>query len=110
MTASNKTTPPTPPRKWLILLAWFLSVASPAFASLIAHEPYNYALGASPTFASGTPTQTSGGGFSSGYNGGGLTTVAGLAYPGLGTSSNALKQTAAYSGENLSSPPASGSK
>ena len=82
--------------------------ASSALAALIAHEPYNYTLGAAPTYASGTPTQTTGGGFSSGYNGGGLTTVAGLTYAGLGSTYNALKQTAAYSGENLSSPVASG--
>ena len=82
--------------------------ASSALANLIAYEPYNYTLGAAPTYVSGTPTQTAGGGFSSGYNGGGLTTVAGLSYAGLGTSYNALKQTAAYSGENLSSPVASG--
>lgn len=108
MTGQNKTAPQQPTRQLLILLALFVLVASNAFASLIAHEPYNYALGAAPSFSSGTPTQTSGGGFSSGYNGGGLTTVAGLTYPGLGTSFNALKQTAAYSGENLSSPPTSG--
>ncbi len=100
--ASNKLSIPR------LVLAFVLLAATNAFASLIAHEPYNYTLGAAPSNASGTPTQTTGGGFSSGYNGGGLTTVAGLTYPGLGTTYNALKQTAAYSGENLASPVSSG--
>jgi len=86
----------------------FALLATNAMASLIAYEPYNYTLATAPTFVSGTPTQTTGGGFSSGYNGGGLTTVAGLTYSGLSTAYNALKQTAAYSGENLSSPVSSG--
>lgn len=92
------------------LLATLLlaSAATNALAALIAYEPYNYTIGAAPTFVSGTPSQTAGGGFSSGYNGGGLTTVAGLTYSGLGVNFNALKQTAAYSGENVSSPVSSG--
>ena len=95
---------------WLAgLLTLLFALAAPrTFASLIAHEPYNYTLGAAPTYAAGTPSQTMGGGFSSGYNGGGLTTVAGLGYPNLGSTFNALKQTAAYSGENLAAPVASG--
>ncbi len=104
-----------PPAGWLqrggaaVVFTLLLALmATKSLASLIAYEPYNYTLGAAPTFVSGTPTQTAGGGFSSGYNGGGLTTVAGLSYTGLGTSFNALNQTAAYSGENLASPVASG--
>ena len=106
----NQPKPHLLPRSGVAFLICCLLVfaASSALASLIAHEPYNYTLGAAPTYVSGTPTQTTGGGFSSGYNGGGLTTVAGLTYTGLGTSYNALKQTAAYSGENLSSPVSSG--
>ncbi len=108
ISGQNQTAPQKPINKLLILLTLFVLVASNAFASLIAHEPYNYTLGSAPTAATGTPTQTTGGGFSGGYDGGGLTTVAGLTYTGLGTTFNALKQTAAYSGENLSSPPSSG--
>lgn len=92
---------------WLVATLFFL-LATNALAALIAYEPYNYTLASAPTFVSGSPTQTTGGGFSSGYNGGGLTTVAGLTYAGLGANYNALKQTAAYSGENLASPVSSG--
>jgi len=111
--ASQGNTPWTAPwrhRSGAVMLATilFALLATNAMASLIAYEPYNYTLATAPTFVSGTPTQTTGGGFSSGYNGGGLTTVAGLTYSGLSTAYNALKQTAAYSGENLSSPVSSG--
>ena len=56
----------------LLITILFAMAATNALAALIAHEPYNYTLGAAPTAATGTPTQTTGGGFSSGYNGGGL--------------------------------------
>jgi hypothetical protein len=81
-----------------------------ALAALVAYEPFNYTIGASttPTTATGTPTQTTGGGFASSYQGGGNTAVAGLTYTGLGVNGNALKQTASYSGVNLSSPVSSG--
>jgi len=107
-TDQNQAAQLKPSNKLLLLLTLFVLAASNTFASLIAYEPYNYTLATAPTFASGTPTQTSGGGFSSGYNGGGLTTVAGLTYAGLAANYNALKQTAAYSGANVASPVASG--
>jgi len=94
----------------LLITLLFAMVASNTRAALIAYEPYNYAIGATVGYASGTPSQTQGGGFSSGYNGnpGASTAVAGLTYPGLGTADQALNQTASKSGENLANPPASG--
>jgi hypothetical protein len=93
------------------LLALFLSLLTTnVLAALVAYEPYNYAIGNTVGFVSGTPTQTAGGGFSSGYNGNGGTckAVTGLTYTGLGVNANALNQTASYSGENLASPVSSG--
>ena len=53
----------------LLITLLFAMVASNTWAALSAYEPYNYAIGARVGYASGTPTQTQGGGFSSGYNG-----------------------------------------
>ena len=79
------------------------------WATLLGYEPYNYTLGTTPGAASGTPTQTSGGGFFGPYNGNGFqTTVAGLAYSGLMTANNALEIQGGYIGENVSSPVSSG--
>ena len=93
-----------------VLTALFALVASNAWATLTAYEPFNYTIGTLPTYASGTPTQYKGGGFASGYNGGaGVGTAqAGLAYPGLLATNNSLRLTSSYLGENLASPISSG--
>src|SRR5215471_258350 len=79
-------------------------------AALVAYEPFNYTIGASttPTTATGSPTQTTGGGFLNSYQGGGNTAVAGLTYTGLAVNGNALQQAGSYSGVNLSNPVSSG--
>jgi len=89
LTCQNQNSSPQSSNKAILPLSLFGLAASNAFAALVSYEPYNYTLGAAPTFVSGTPTQSTGGGFSSGYNGGGLTTVAGLTYGGLGANYNA---------------------
>ena len=88
----------------------FVLAATNAWATLQCYEPYNYTMGATPTSVSGTPTQTTGGGFFGPYNGGAgtKTTVAGLTYSGLGVNNNALQITGGYIGENVSSGIASG--
>jgi|GEM_PF-5588768 len=93
----------------LVAPVLFAMTASNASANLAAYEPYNYALATTPGAATGTATQTSGGGFFGSYNGAGFqTTVAGLSYPGLLTSGNALETQGGYIGENVSSAVSSG--
>ena len=98
-------------RAWLRLLISLAVVASAgiANASIIAYEPFNYPLGAlnngAATTATGTPTATTGGGFSSTWfaGGTGCTIVGGLTYAGLPTAYNALQwsPSVSYEGENL---------
>lgn len=98
-------------RIWMALLvpAVFALAVTNALATLQCYEPYNYTLGVTPGAATGTPTQTSGGGFTGPYNGGGAqTTVAGLSYSGLLTGANALQIQGGYIGENVVSPISSG--
>ena len=86
-----------------------LATAGIANASLIAYEPFNYALGAinngAATTATGTPTATTGGGFTGTWfaGGTGCTIIGGLTYPGLPTKNNALQWSTgvSYQGENL---------
>lgn len=80
-----------------------------ANAAILAYEPFDYPLGAinggDATTATGTPTATTGGGFTATWfsGGPGTTIVDGLTYPGLQTSDNALQWSASvpYHGENL---------
>ena len=72
-----------------------LAMAVIANASLIAYEPLNYALGAinngAATTATGTPTATTGGGFSGNWTCGAAgTVISGLTYTGLPVANNAL--------------------
>ena len=84
-------------------------MAGIANASIIAYEPFNYALGAinngAATTATGTPTATTGGGFSGTWfaGGTGCAVVGGLTYAGLPTANNALQwsPSVSYQGENL---------
>ena len=84
-------------------------MAGIANASIIAYEPFNYALGAinngAATTATGTPTATTGGGFSGTWfaGGTGCAIVGGLTYAGLPTANNALQwsPSVSYQGENL---------
>jgi len=86
-----------------------LVTAGVANANILAYEPFDYPLGAinggSPTTASGIPTATTGGGFTSTWfsGGAGTTIVDGLTYPGLQTSNRALQwsTSVAYHGQNL---------
>ena len=86
-----------------------LAMAGIANASLIAYEPFNYALGAinnaAATTAAGTPTATTGGGFSGTWfaGGTGCAIVGGLTYAGLPTTNNAMQWSTSisYEGENL---------
>ena len=86
-----------------------LAMTGIANATILAYEPFNYPVGAlnggTPTTATGTPTATTGGGFTSTWFSGGVgtTIVGGLAYPGLQTTNNALQwsTSVAYHGENL---------
>ena len=80
-----------------------------ANATILAYEPFDYPVGAlnggTPTTAIGTPTATTGGGFTSTWfsGGGGCAIISGLTYPGLQTTNNALQWGVAvpYQGENL---------
>ncbi len=117
LTGSNFLLVPTPNLKIMkrliarIALLTLIALATTnAPAALQCYEPYNYTLGTLPTSVSGTPSQTTGGGFSSAYNGGAgsRTTVAGLTYPGLGVNNNALQISGGYIGENVASPISSG--
>ncbi|MCC5808132.1 MAG: fibronectin type III domain-containing protein [Opitutales bacterium] len=88
-----------------------LGMTSVANAAILAYEPFDYPLGAlsggDPTTATGTPTATTGGGFTSTWFSGGAGTmiVEGLTYPGLQTSENALQWSPSvdYHGLNLAS-------
>ena len=78
-------------------------------AAILAYEPFDYPVGAlnngEPTTAAGTPTATTGGGFTGTWfaGGAGTTIVGGLSYPGLQTTNNALQWSTSvpYQGENL---------
>lgn len=86
-----------------------LALTGSANAAILAYEPFSYAEGAinngDAATATGTPTATTGGGFTGTWfaGGSGCTIISGLAYPGLQTTSNALQwsTSVAYQGENL---------
>lgn len=86
-----------------------LAMAGIANATILAYEPFNYSAGAInngvATTATGTPTATTGGGFTSTWFAGGVgtTIVGGLTYSGLQTANNALQWSTSvpYQGENL---------
>ncbi len=93
----------------LTLSVVLVAMTGIANAAILAYEPFNYPVGAlnggTPTSATGTPTATNGGGFTSTWfsAGPGTTIVGGLEYPGLQTAHNALQwsTSVAYHGENL---------
>ncbi len=86
-----------------------LALTNIANATILAYEPFNYAVGpinnGDATTATGTPTATTGGGFAGSWfaGGSGTTIVGGLSYAGLQTANNALQWTTSvpYQGENL---------
>ncbi len=109
MKTQNKKTTQLKVKILALCAVLFTLAASNTFAQLIAYEPYSYTLGTTPGAATGTPSQTAGGGFFGPYNGNGFqTTVAGLSYSGLLTAGNALEIQGGYIGENVSSPVSSG--
>ena len=87
-------------------------MSSAAHADTLAYEPFDYPLGplngGTATTATGTPTDTTGGGFRDAWFSGGPGTmiVEGLSFPGLQTSDNALRWSpdVAFHGINLASP------
>lgn len=93
----------------LTLSLGLLVMTGVAHANIVAYEPFDYPLGAinggTPTTATGVPTATTGGGFTSTWfsGGAGTTIVDGLTYPGLQTSDRALQWSTAvpYHGLNL---------
>ena len=97
-----------PPRMLIMGLA-LLAMTGLANAALLAYEPFDYSIGAlnngEPSTATGVPSATTGGGFTSTWFAGGVgtTIVGGLAYPGLQTTNNALQwsESVSYQGENL---------
>lgn len=86
-----------------------LAITGVANANILAYEPFDYPLGAinggNATTATGIPTATTGGGFTSTWfsGGAGTTIVDGLTYPGLQTSTKALQWSTSvpYQGQNL---------
>jgi fibronectin type 3 domain-containing protein len=96
----------------LSLSLLLLGMSSAASAALLAYEPFDYPLGplngGTPTTATGTPTDTTGGGFRDAWFSGGAGTqiVEGLSFPGLETSNKALQWSpnVAFHGINLASP------
>jgi fibronectin type 3 domain-containing protein len=93
--------------KTVAVMLCLVACISTANATLLAYEPFNYTLGAfnaPASTATGTPTATTGGGFSNWFSGGtGASIVTGLTYAGLPTANNALQwaTSPAYEGENL---------
>jgi hypothetical protein len=91
----------------ILITTLFVLMVTNALATLIAYEPFNYptgSLGAVASTATGTPTATTGGGFSGNwFNGGGnATIVSGLTYADLPTTYNAWTPNASsYDGENF---------
>ena len=106
----NQTAPRKPSNKLFLLLTLFVLAASNAFATILAYEPFNYTAGAfnaPASTATGTPTATTGGGFSGWFSGAaGASIVTGLTYPGLQAANNALQWATSinYEGENLTTP------
>ena len=93
----------------LLTLMASLALTGISNAAILAYEPFNYPLGAinngAVSTATGTPTATTGGGFSGTWfaGGAGTTIVGGLTYPGLQTDNSALQWSTSvpYQGENL---------
>ena len=100
---------PLRPAKSVMLSLMLLATAGITNAAILAYEPFDYPVGAlnngEPTTAAGTPTATTGGGFTGTWfaGGTGTTIVGGLSYPGLQSTNNALQWSTAvpYQGENL---------
>jgi hypothetical protein len=94
----------------MLTAALFVLLATNTLASLIAYEPFNYPVGAfnaPASTATGTPTTTTGGGFSGWFSGGaGASIVSGFTSPNLPTANNALQwgSSVNYEGENLAAP------
>ena len=86
-----------------IFLAIFMVVGVfPVHATLTAYEPFNYPQG---VLATGTATTGIGTGFTGSWTcGASGTIVAGLAYPGLPMTGNALESTAYRQAESFASP------
>jgi|GEM_PF-2599947 len=117
ISGQNQTAPHKPSNKLFLLLALFVLGATNAWAALSAYEPFGYTLGSqilgsTATTATGTPTQTKGGGFSGNWGAGGasFTVATGLSYPGLLSGSNSMKiaVNGGYNQEILSSSLSSG--
>jgi len=97
------------PLALLVLGLALLAIAGIANATILAYEPFNYSVGpinsGDATTATGTPTATTGGGFTGNWfaGGSGTTIVGGLTYAGLQTANNALQWSTSvpYQGENL---------
>ncbi|MBC8206048.1 MAG: hypothetical protein H8E68_02725, partial [Kiritimatiellaeota bacterium] len=100
---------PLRPAKSVMLSLMLLATAGITNAAILAYEPFDYPVGAlnngDATTAAGTPTATTGGGFTGTWfaGGTGTTIVGGLSYPGLQSTNNALQWSTAvpYQGENL---------
>ncbi|HKL22646.1 MAG TPA: hypothetical protein VJ904_12635, partial [Tichowtungia sp.] len=94
-----------------MLSLMLLATAGITNAAILAYEPFDYPVGAinngDATTALGTPTATTGGGFTGTWfaGGSGAAIVGGLSYPGLQTTNNALQwsTSVSYQGENLAS-------